>query len=192
MTLTFPFLSSIRLGLNTRPLAIHVAVGVTASPGLSVLGLVEPHGREVRERVQRALTRVGLDVSTVFVEVRIGDGGSDLHPPEPVDLAVALAVLVAAGRLPEACLDRRLALGALDPDSAVLPVRGVLTHLRCARERGLAQALVPIANQQEAGLDVMETYAFAFLRDAIEHLTGARRAERVRDTRRFFTPSGSM
>jgi magnesium chelatase family protein len=78
--------------------------------------------------------------------------------------AIALALLVADGVLPQGPLDGAIILGELSLDGAIRPVRGVLPSLIAALNAGITRAIVPRANQREAELMTqMEILSFSHL-----------------------------
>jgi magnesium chelatase family protein len=68
------------------------------------------------------------------------------------DLAMAAAILGAAGRLPAEALLNRVLIGELALDGRVRPVLGVLPAVLAAVEFGVERVVVPEANAAEAAL----------------------------------------
>ncbi len=66
------------------------------------------------------------------------------------DLAIAVAVLTAAGAAPSAALDGCVFTAELGLDGGLRPVRGVLPALLAARRAGYTRAVVAAANAAEA------------------------------------------
>ncbi len=69
-----------------------------------------------------------------------------------LDLAIALGILEAIGKIPSGCLSNTLVLGELSLDGQVQPIRGVLPQLCGAVERGVGSVILPEANCREGGL----------------------------------------
>src|SRR5439155_2212916 len=69
-----------------------------------------------------------------------------------LDLAIAIAILVADGEYDGAVVANLLVLGELGLDGSVRPVKGVLAATMLARDTGLRGVLVPAANASEAAL----------------------------------------
>src|SRR5690606_30781483 len=67
-----------------------------------------------------------------------------------LDLAIAVALLVAYGQLPGELLDGRLLVGELGLDGAVRPVRGALAIADLAARSGRRELLLPVADAGEA------------------------------------------
>jgi magnesium chelatase family protein len=88
------------------------------------------------------------------------------------DLAIALAILVADGVLPQTPLNGAVILGELSLDGSIRSVRGVLPSLIAAYKSGVTRAIVPRANLREAELmEQMEILAFDNLIEIYRWLT---------------------
>jgi magnesium chelatase family protein len=141
--------ASVVLGLEAH--AIEVEVCSTRGPSLfQLVGLAEAAVREARVRVQSSLARLGILIDEYALTVNLAPADLRKHGAS-LDVALALAVLAAIGRLDPAVLTGMLVLGELALDGAVRPVRGILPQLTGARERGFRRALVPADNAREAG-----------------------------------------
>jgi magnesium chelatase family protein len=68
------------------------------------------------------------------------------------DLAIAVAILGGAGRLPLAALEGVALIGELGLDGTIRSVRGVLPMVMAAARAGLTRAIVPVPNAAEAAL----------------------------------------
>lgn len=171
--------SAVLLGLAAHPVRVEIQAerGV---PSFDVVGLAEAAVRESRVRVKSALSQLGVDISEYRLVVNLAP--ADLKKRgSSFDLAIALAALVALGLLPEDSLGELLFLGELSLNGALHPLRGVVAHLLSARERGVARAIVPAANQEEAAIvDGIETLVASSLAEVVEALRGNGTLERAR------------
>lgn len=135
------------VGLNPRPVIVE-AEDWGAAPGrFRLIGLSEASARECRVRVRAALHRVGVELDEHDTSVELVpavSGGASL------DLPIALAILVAIGRIPPRALDGTAVLGELSLTGDIKHVRGVLPILRGAPGHGARMAIVPCANESEA------------------------------------------
>ena len=141
-------------------------------PGLTVTGLPDTALSEARDRVRAAVVNSGED----WPSKRITLGLSPASLPKRgsgFDLALAAAVLAAAGVVPAAALHDRVLLGELGLDGQVRGVRGVLPSVLVARAAGVRRLVVPRANLAEARLlpDV-EAVGVATLRELLALLRG--------------------
>jgi magnesium chelatase family protein len=154
-------------------------------PGLTVIGLPDAALAEARDRVRAAVVnsgqpwpqrRITLALSPAAVPKR-GSG---------FDLALAAAVLAAAGRLPAEALLERVLIGELGLDGRVRPVPGVLPAVLTAARDGIDRVIVPLENLAEAALlPGAQARGVGSLRDLVALLTGEPYDEPVRAPRRY-------
>ncbi|CAN2193473.1 COG0606 Predicted ATPase with chaperone activity [Candidatus Nanopelagicaceae bacterium] len=129
-------------------------------PMYSLLGLPDTSLQESRDRVRAALTNTGQKWPNRKVTVSLSPAWLPKSGPG-FDLAIALALLVADGVIPQAPLDGAVILGELALDGGIRPVRGVLPSLIAALRDGITRAIVPRANHSEAELmEQMEILTF--------------------------------
>ncbi|WP_127842318.1 YifB family Mg chelatase-like AAA ATPase [Actinomyces wuliandei] len=123
-------------------------------PGFTLVGLPDTAVRESRERVRAALSTCGL----AWGEQRLTLSLSPADLPKSgssLDLALALAVLGARGRLTSDAsemLSRTVYIGELGLDGTVHPVRGVLPAVHAAVESGAQEVVVAQGAAAEARL----------------------------------------
>jgi magnesium chelatase family protein len=129
-------------------------------PIYSLLGLPDTSLQESRDRVRAALTNTGQKWPNKKVTVSLSPAWLPKSGPG-FDLAIALALLVADGGIPQGPLDGAVILGELALDGGIRSVRGVLPSLIAAYKTGITRAIVPRANQSEAELmEQMEILSF--------------------------------
>ncbi|HOX18455.1 MAG TPA: YifB family Mg chelatase-like AAA ATPase [Spirochaetales bacterium] len=117
-------------------------------PAFDLSGLPDAAVKEARERIRAAVRNSGFEfpVDRVLVNLAPSDvpkGGASF------DLPIALAILGAAGLVPEPGTPL-LALGELGLSGAVAPVRGSLAAVAAAACAGITEAFVPPGNLEEA------------------------------------------
>ena len=143
-------------------------------PGVALVGLPDAVVRQSVDRVRAAVVNTGGE----FPARRITIGLSPASMPKQgsgFDLALAVAVLAAAGTVPAGSIDRLVLLGELGLDGSVRPIRGVLPAVLAAARAGHGQVVVPAANADEAALvDGIEVLAVGTLGQVVEHLAGRR------------------
>lgn len=120
-------------------------------PRTQIVGLPDASLNEAKERVRAAVRnsqRKWPDelVTLALSPAALPKGGSSY------DVALACAVLVAAGLEPGERMEKTVLLGELALDGRVRTVRGVLPGLLAARRAGLRRAIVPVAALAEAAL----------------------------------------
>ncbi|MEZ4293725.1 MAG: YifB family Mg chelatase-like AAA ATPase [Polyangiaceae bacterium] len=161
------------LGLEPQP----VRVEVDSSRGIAqfhLVGLPEASVRESRVRVRAALLHVGVELDEQVLTVNLAP--ADLKKSGGgFDLAIAIAILGALGRIPAAALEGTAVLGELSLSGAIQGVRGVLPVLRNARAHGARRAIVPLANAAEAArVPGIEVLAAEHVVAVVAHFTGER------------------
>lgn len=139
--------SATLLGVDGRPCSVEVHVS-NGLPGFSIVGLPDTSCREARDRVRAALISTGLRWPQRRVTVNLAPsgvrkGGSGL------DLAMAVALLVAEGELDAAAVAGIAFVGELGLDGAVRPVPGTLALVDAIEEPGV---VVPTESAHEATL----------------------------------------
>jgi magnesium chelatase family protein len=137
-------------GVSARPVdvEVHVRRGL---PAFSVVGLPDTAVRESRERVRSALVNGGWDFPEQRITVNLAP--ADLPKGGPgFDLAIAAALLVAQGHLPEQLLAELALGGELALDGSVRGVAGVLAMAEEAARLQIGGMAVAAANAAEAAL----------------------------------------
>jgi magnesium chelatase family protein len=158
-------------GLQTR----HVSVEVDVRPGLpgfAIVGLADAAVREARERVTAAILNSGYEFPGRRITANLAPG--DVRKAGPgLDLALACAVLAAAGQLSPASLERIALFGELALDGTVRPSRGALAVAHAAQRAGMRSlALAPACVHEAQLIDGLEVAAVARLQSAVRVLSG--------------------
>jgi magnesium chelatase family protein len=145
---------------KVRSVALHGVVGelivVEADvspglPGLSFSGLPDAALNESPGRVRSAIANTGERWPRQRITVNLLPADVPKHG-SGFDLAVAIAVLAAAGELAVGGLHDAVLIGELGLDGALRPIRGVLPAIVAAERARVAWALVPVGNIGEARL----------------------------------------
>ncbi|SEJ49395.1 YifB family Mg chelatase-like AAA ATPase [Demequina mangrovi] len=126
----------------------HVASGL---PAFSIVGLPDASLAEAKDRVRAAVASSGVDWPRHRITVNLSPASLPKSGPA-TDLAIAVAVLAAAGTVDAARARDLVLLGELGLDGRVRPVRGVLPAVAAAVGAGAARIVVPAGNHAEAAL----------------------------------------
>ena len=138
------------VGMDGHPVDVEVAIS-QGLPVFTIVGLPDPSIQEARERVRAAiqsssetwpLKRVTVNLSPAHLR----KAGSSF------DLAMALGVLAAEGRIAPERLRHICVLGELSLDGGVRQIRGVLPAAIAAADAGARAVMVPTPNAGEASL----------------------------------------
>ncbi|MFF0244952.1 YifB family Mg chelatase-like AAA ATPase [Streptosporangium sandarakinum] len=138
------------IGVSGHPVDVEADVGAGVA-GLHLIGMLDTALSEARDRVRSAVvnsrhpwpdTRITVSLFPASLPKR----GSLF------DLAIAVALLAAAGVVPAAKVAEPFFLGELGLDGSVRPVRGVLPAVLAAVAAGARTVVVPARNLAEASL----------------------------------------
>lgn len=137
-------------GISARQVRVEVDVH-RGLPAFSVVGLPDAAVRESRERVRAALANCGFEFPLQRIVANLAPASLRKAGPG-LDLAIAVALLVASGQLEWERLPRLAMVGELALDGSVRPVPGVLAIAEAARGLGAEAIAVPAENGAEAAL----------------------------------------
>ena len=117
-------------------------------PNMDIVGLPDGAVKESRERIRAAIRNGGFDFPLERLLISLAPAGVR-KAGASFDLSMALAVLVAAGQVPDFGVPV-MALGELELSGRVRPVTGVLPAVSAGLKAGLRCFIVPKANLREA------------------------------------------
>ncbi|RMH37332.1 MAG: ATP-binding protein [Nitrospirae bacterium] len=163
-------LSATLVGLDAHLIDVEVDIG-SGLPQFSIVGLPDTTVRESRDRVRAALKNTGFRFPAKKITVNLAPAdvkkeGSGL------DLAIAVAMLVAEGLVSQEAVAPYVLVGELSLDGRVKPVPGALSlGIRC---RGVHPLVLPVDNAEEAAVvEGATVYGVKTLPQVIEFLNGA-------------------
>ncbi len=138
------------IGVAAEPVHVEVDIG-GGLPSFTIVGLPDVAIRESRERVRSALVNSGFSFPQHRITANLAP--ADLHKAGPgFDLAIAAALLVASGQLPQRVLDTYALAGELALDGAIRPVPGALAMAEGARGWGMRGVAVAPGDAAQAAL----------------------------------------
>ncbi|MGS2648145.1 ATP-binding protein [Streptosporangium sp. LJ11] len=138
------------VGVTGRLVEVEADVG-SGVAGLHLIGMLDTALSEARDRVRSAL----VNSRYAWPDARITVSLFPASLPKRgslFDVAIAMALLAAAGFVPAARVAEPIFLGELGLDGSVRPVRGVLPAVLAAVAAGAHTVVVPARNAAEAGL----------------------------------------
>lgn len=137
-------------GLSGTPIEVEAEISSNL-PSFVLVGLPDASLLESRDRVRSAITNTGLKMPGQRVTVNLSPT-SVPKQGSAFDLAIASAIMAAAGEFNPESVARHIHIGELGLDGSIRPVNGVLPALLAARAAGFKVAIVPAANLSEAQL----------------------------------------
>ncbi|MBL8602554.1 MAG: YifB family Mg chelatase-like AAA ATPase [Myxococcales bacterium] len=163
--------ASTLIGLETYPVSVEVDVA-RGLPSFDLVGLAEAAVRESRTRVRAAVEQSGFHFPLRRVTVNLAP--ADVKKSGTgFDLAIAVAMLAAAGEFDAEPLAEWLLLGELSLTGTLRGVRGVLPQVLAARDRGLRGVIVAPDNAAEAAVvEGVEVKTAESLREVCGFLQG--------------------
>ncbi len=159
------------IGIETHPVEVQVDVGL-GMPNTSVVGLPEAAVRESKDRVRAAIRNAGYDYPPGRVTVNLAPA-SMRKDGAAYDLAIAVAILAAAGLIDPARVEDSILAGELALDGRLAPLRGALALAVGIRNAGARALILPAANAVEAALaQGAAVFGAHTLADTVAHLAG--------------------
>jgi magnesium chelatase family protein len=166
---------------RTRSVTLLGVTGVTVEveadlgnglPGFTIVGLPDTSLNESRDRVRAAVVNSGEQWPQRRITVGLSPASVQKRGSS-FDLAVACAVLAAAGSVPPDQVEGLVLLGELGLDGSVRAVRGVLPSVLAAAAHGACRVVVPEHNLAEACLvPHVEAIGVRSLGQLLGHLRG--------------------
>ncbi len=156
--------------------AARVSVEADVSDGLptfSMVGYLSGEVREAQDRVRTAVRALGETLPPKRITVNLSP--ADLRKEgSAFDLPIAIAVLCAAGMLPQHCGDGILMAGELGLNGELHPIRGVLQIVMEAARFGCKRCIVPLDNLAEgAVISDVEVLGAEKLEEVTRYLKGS-------------------
>lgn len=151
-----------------------VQVEADVSDGLPVfemIGYLSSEVKEARERVRTSLRNSGVYLPPKRITVNLAPANVRKEG-NSFDLAIALAVLCAMGRISASVLKDTIVIGELGLNGKVNPVRGILNVVVSAKKEGISRCMVPRENEKEgqlvSGIEVIGVESLKELLDFLE------------------------
>lgn len=139
-------------------------------PAFEMVGFLGAEVREAKERVKSALKNAGFLIPPGRLTVSLSPANLR-KSGNSFDLPIAIAILVAAGILPEELVKDYAFSGELALDGHIRAVHGLLSHVLIARENAKKGCVVPLENAAECAVfPDFPIYAFDSLCDLIRFL----------------------
>jgi magnesium chelatase family protein len=138
------------LGLSGTIIEIEAEISSNL-PSFVLIGLPDTSLSEARDRVRAAAQNSSLPLPGRRVTVNLSPASVPKRG-SIFDLAIAVAIMSADGRLLPSSVEAWIHLGELGLDGSVRGVNGILPSVIAARRAGWSRVIVPAANLDEAAL----------------------------------------
>ena len=159
-------------GVDGIPVTVE-AFAAGGQPNFTLVGLPDTAVRESRDRVYAALKNNGFATPAGRVTVNLSP--ADVRKEGAAfDLSIAVALILATRQIRPMDAEKILLLGELALDGRLAPVRGALSLVISAHERGIREVILPAENAPEVqAVQGMRVYPAHTLYEAVMHLSGA-------------------
>lgn len=157
------------VGVAGRTVEVEADVG-NGLTGIHLIGLPDTALSEARDRVRSAVVNSHYPWPDARITVSLFPASLPKRGSQ-FDLAIAVAILGAAGVVPAERIADPVFLGELGLDGRVRPVRGVLPSVLGAAQHGDVTVVVPSGNAAEASLvPEVKVVPIGHLRELVEWL----------------------
>lgn len=153
---------------------------VNGLPQYFLVGLPDRAISESRDRIEAAVRNSGFDMPRGRITVNLAPANLPKEGSS-FDLPIAVGLLAMSGQIKSEKLGDTLILGELALDGALRPVKGILPVTVEAKNHGLKQVIVPVANVKEAAVvSGVDVYGFSHLTQVTSWLNGILSAQPVK------------
>ncbi len=171
----FKALSAAVYGIDANLIDVEVDLSTAAMEKdiFHTVGLPDAAVRESRDRVRAAIKNSGYLIPPSFITINLAPADMKKEGAG-FDLPIAIGILGAYGALRVDDLSRFLMVGELGLDGSVRGVPGMLPIAILAREKGIANLVLPAANAAEAAVvEGVNVYPVSSLMDVIDLLNSS-------------------
>ncbi len=142
--------SQVVIGIDAQYVDVEVDIA-GGLPRFNIVGLPDTTVKESKDRVRAAVKNSGFRFPSRRVVVNLAPDDIKKDGPS-FDLPIALAVLVASGRLTQEEVADKSFCGELSLDGQIRPVRGILAMASALAKNGTKGLVVPFENAAEAAI----------------------------------------
>jgi magnesium chelatase family protein len=148
-------------------------------PSFTIVGLPDNAVKESRERVTAAIKNTGFEFPIKKITVNLAP--ADIKKEgSSFDLAIAVGLIAAVGKVEEETFKDTVFLGELSLDGQLRPVKGALPISVEAKKKGIKRIVLPADSSREASIvDGIEIYGMENLSEVINFLNGDIQKEKV-------------
>lgn len=154
--------------------AVSIEVEVKRGmPKFNIIGLAQNAVLEGKSRVSAALAQIGINCSDYSITVNLMPAAVKKEGTL-LDLAIAMAILSALGKVDKRAVEGCLFLGELSLKGEVLPIQGAVAACLFAVEQGYKKLFLASENQTPVSYfkDDLDIVGIASLQDLVEVMAG--------------------
>lgn len=165
-------------GVSAHSVRVEVDF-IKGLPGLDMVGLPEIVVRESKARILTAINNSNYKLPHRRFIVNLAP--ADLPKSgSSFDLAIAIGLLSKCGMCAPNRLSNTLILGELSLEGTIQPIRGLLAHLRAAKDRAIEAAIIPEIESQTAALVTgIDIFLAKGLVDVVDFLNNSQKLPRI-------------
>lgn len=168
------------IGTEARVVEVEVDVAQSGIPAFRIVGLPAKSVTEAEQRVRAGLESSKERWPNRRVTANLAPGALRKEGAH-YDLALALGLVGADGRLPKSALEGWLFIGEVGLDGSIRSVRGALAAALTCRQLGLRGVMCPAVNAPEAAIvEDIEVVPVETLTDAFAFLRGSWRSPAIK------------
>ena len=164
-------------GVSGFPVTVECSI-TPRLENFNIVGLPDAAVREAQKRIKSAAENSGFMFPDTEITVNLAPADRKKQG-SAYDLALLVGILAAGGQLQNADISGKCFIGELSLSGQIQPVRGVLCMCIAARDAGIKEIFVPMANAAEAsaatasdGDGQITVYGVSDINSLADHLTG--------------------
>lgn len=163
--------SSAVLGVDGTTISVESDVN-DGLPMFTMVGYLSSSVKEAGERVRTALKNSGYHMPPKRITINLSPANIR-KDGSGYDLAIAVAIVLSMGILPEIDMEKTVVIGELSLDGTVKKINGVLPMVYHAYQNGFRICIVPKENMEEAALvEGIKVIGVSTLGESIEYIQG--------------------
>ena len=156
-------------GINVEMINVEADVS-NGLPMFNMVGYLSSEVKEAGERVRTSLKNSGFEYPVKRIIVNLSPA-TVRKRGAIFDLPIAMAIMIAAGQIPQEKVNNILVVGELGLDGKLLKVNGLLAIVMEAKGLGITTFIVPKENEQEGKLiEGVKVYSFTVIREVYNFL----------------------
>lgn len=143
-------------------------------PNFTMIGYLTSQTKEAGDRVRTAIRNIGIYLPPKRITVNLAPANIRKDGSR-FDLAIAVGILAAVGKLKDTLLSQCVLVGELSLNGEINPVTGVLPIISHAKKVGIKLCIIPKKNLYEGSLvEGIQVIGVNHLQEVLSYLNGER------------------